>query len=190
MSSPFSFPSVDPTHLLLPPFHSSDVIPAILLVYGMAVAFLGFRLSRFFCFTLGFVLGLYFIDQLFISQTAIRHAGLPLIVITLVSLVSAVTLLLLHELTLSAVLGYILADFLIAADNGRVLGWGIGRWIAIIAVQAAVLAAGRKNWVSSLPLCPPLHNACLCVYAWCSLSCCAVSTLFCGAASVGVVRRC
>ena len=146
--SPFSFGSMDSARLPLPSFHSSDVVPCVLMLYGMLVAFLGFRVSRFFCFTLGFVLGVYFVDDLFFSQTAIRHAGLPLIVITLVSLVSAVTFLLLNEILLCALLGYVLADFVIAADNGRVLGWGLGRWAMILVAQAAVLAAGRKNWTA------------------------------------------
>ena len=159
-SDPFSFPSVgDPTKFSLPAFHASDLLPAFLILYGMAIAFLGYRLSRFFCFTLGFVFGVYFIDSLFFSQTAIRHAGLPLIIITLVSLVTAVTLLLLNEVALCALLGYLLADFIIAADNGRILGWGMGRWLMIIAAQVAVLAAGRKNWVSAAcnPTPPPSH---------------------------------
>ena len=156
-ASAFSFSTLSPSHLPLPAFHSTDLIPALLIVYGLAVAFLGVRISRFFCFTVGFVLGAYYVDELFITETAIRHAGLPLIVITLVSLVAAVTALLLHELLLSVMLGYLLADFVIAADNGRVLGWGIGRWIAIGAVCTAVLLAGRKNWVSARTSITDLH---------------------------------
>ena len=147
-SSAFTYSELSPSRLSFPPFHSTDVVPMLLLVLGMAVAFLGFRLSRLFCFITGLVLGMYAVDTLFLSQSELRHAALPLIVISLVSLVAGVTLLLLHELTLSAMLGYVLALFVMAADNGRLLGWGVGRWLAVIAAPIAVYAAGRKHLVS------------------------------------------
>src|SRR3978361_633115 len=119
MSPTFSLPDFDPTQFL-PVFHSDDILPLILLVFGMCVSFLGYRVSRFACFLIGFILGCYLVQDLFQSQTVIRHAVFPIIVLTLVSLVSAVTFLLLHVITLSVLVGYIIALFIIAADNGRV----------------------------------------------------------------------
>ena len=145
-STSFSLPHFDSSPISVPMFHATDVLPAVLLFYGLAVAFLGFRLSRFFCFTLGLVVGAYYVDNLFQSQSNVRHLGLPLVVITLVALVSAVTTLLLHVVTLSALLGYVLALLVLAMDNGRLFGWGVGRWIPIVALQAGLLVAGRKNW--------------------------------------------
>ena len=67
----------------------------------------------------------------------VRHAGIPLIVGLLVSLVSGVVCLLLHLVTLAGILGWTAASLLIVMDNGYFLVY-YRTWLYLIALGAAL----------------------------------------------------